>query len=125
MDSLRTLIQETLEEISYVSSGVPMPDELIEDGRTYFGYSLTQDYIDSDFDRNYSMQASINGYLGRKNNNLENTVLILDTALEDILTALKSLNFRYNFEDVTMDRNIRKIHITGYVKYSEINYWLI
>ena len=125
MDSLRTLIQAHLETVTEVQSGVPTPDELIEDGQTYFGYSIFQDYIESDFDKNYSMQVSINGHLVRKNNRQENTVLILDEALADILDALKSLNFKYSYEDVTIDNNTHKIHITGYVRYSEINNWLI
>ena len=102
-----------------------MPDEMIEDNQTYFGYTLSENYIDSDFDRNYSMQLSINGHLVRKNNNAENTLQVIDEALNSLLSVLKGLNIKYNFEDVSMNDNTRKVHITGYVRYNEINNWLI
>lgn len=98
---------------------------MIEDGQTYFGYTLSQDYIDGDFDKHYSMQVTLSGHLVRKNNNIENTLNILDTALEQLLAALKSLNFKYNYEDVSLNDNVRKIHVTGIVRYNEINNWLI
>ncbi len=125
MDNLRTLIQTQLNAIGDIDSGVPTPDDMIEDNQTYFGYTLSQDYIDGDFDRNYSMQILINGHLVRRNNEAENTLEIIDTALAELLQTLKTLNFKYNFEDVNIDSNIRKIHITGTVRYNEINNWLI
>ena len=125
MDSLRQLIQTRLNAVNTVDSGAPFPDDMIEDGQTYFGYSLNQNYIDGDFDKNYSMQITINGHLVRKNNDVENTLSILDTALESILSALKSLNFKYSYEDVSISNDIRKIHISGVVRYNEINHWLI
>lgn len=125
MEDLRIMIQARLATIANVDSGVPMPDEMIEDNQTYFGYTLNQNYIDGDFNRNYSMQLSINGHLVRKNNNAENTLQIIDEALSSLLGVLKGLNFKYNFEDVNINDDIRKIHITGYVRYNEINNWLI
>ena len=98
---------------------------MIEDGQTYFGSTLSQDYLDGDFDKHYSMQVTLSGHLVRKNNNIENTLNILDTALEQLLAALKSLNFKYNYEDVSLNDNVRKIHVTGIVRYNEINNWLI
>lgn len=125
MNDLRILIQSKLNEIQSVDSGVPCPDDMIEDRKTYFGYSLSQDYIDGDFDKDYSMQLTLNGHLVRRNNDAEDTVKILDEALVNVLTLLKDLNIKYSFADVSIDRNIRKIQITGYVKYNEINNWLI
>lgn len=125
MDSLRRLIQETLDVIPDVDCGAPFPDDMIEDGQTYFGYTLNQDYIDEDFDGNYSMQITLSGHLVRKNNNVENTLSIMDSALEELLEALKSLHFKYSYEDVSLNDNVRKIHVTGVVRYNEINNWLI
>ena len=125
MNDLRILIQNKLNEIVNVDSGVPCPDDMIEDRQTYFGYSLSQDYIDGDFDNDYSMQITLNGHLVRRNNDAENTVKILDEALTNVLAVLKQLNIKYSYEDVNIDSNIRKVHITGFVRYNEINNWLI
>lgn len=125
MNDLRTLIQGKLSELQNVDCGIPCPDDMIEDEQTYFGYSLSEDYIDGDFGKNYSMQVTINGHLVRRNNDAENTVQIIDEALENVLGVLKALNIKYTYEDVNIDRNIRKVHITGYVRYNEINNWLV
>ena len=73
---------------------------MIEDGQTYFGYSLNQDYIDGDFDRNYSMQVTLNGHLVRKNNSMvypfvEN-IKILDSLhnKETIYSYMTNLNLK-------------------------------
>lgn len=125
MDDIRTLIQSYLLQITNIDCGVPQPDDLIEDNQTYFGYMLSETYLDGDFDRNYSMQITLNGHLVRRNNDAENTLQIMDTALSELLSVLKQLNFKYSYEDVNIDSNIRKIHITGFVRYNEINNWLI
>ena len=125
VNDIRTLIQSKLNELVNVDCGIPCPDDMIEDRQTYFGYSLSQDYIDGDFSRNYSMQITLNGHLVRRNNDAENTVQIIDEALESVLSTLKALNIKYTYEDVNIDRNIRKVHITGFVRYNEINNWLV
>lgn len=129
MEDLRKLIQATLstqgEYDPAVEVGVPVPDDMIEDGITYFGYTLSENYIDRDFDRNFTMQVNLIGYLVRRNNSGENTLSIMDEALDFIKSRLKSLNFTYRYNDVSLDRNIRKIQVTATVKYNEINYWLV
>ena len=82
MQDLRELIQSKFNEISVLESGPPIPDSVVEEGKTYFGYELSEDFLDSDMDSNYVMQVSI--------------------------------------KDVTMDNNIRKILVTGNVKYNEL-----
>ena len=125
MDEIRRLLQIALQGMEGLNVGVTVPDDVVEDGKTYFGYTLSEDYIDSDFDRNYSMQISLIGFLVRKNNSEEDTLQIMDNALDYIKYALKSLNFTYGYEDVTIDDNVRKIRVTGTVRYNEINKWLI
>ena len=125
MDDIRRLLQIALQGMEGLDVGVTVPDDVVEDGKTYFGYALSEDYIDSDFDRNYSMQISLIGFLVRKNNSEEDTLQAMDNALDYIKYALKSLNFTYNYEDVTIDNNVRKIRVTGTVRYNEINNWLI
>lgn len=124
MEDLRELIQTTL-TIEGLETSVLIPDDMIEDGKTYFEYSLSESYIDGDFDRNYSMQVNLIGYLVRKNNSYEDTLSIMDNMLEEVKTALKSLNFTYRYNDVSIDNNIRKIQLTATVRYNEINYWLV
>lgn len=125
MNEIRELLQSRLNAITGLEAGVPIPDDMIEDGKTYFGYTLSEDYIDSDFNKNYGMQISIVGHLVRKNNSSENTLAIVDEMLAQVKTALKSLNFTYSYDDVTFNDNIRKIQVSGTVRYNEINYWLI
>ena len=125
MNDIRELIQSRLNAITGLDAGVPIPDDMVEDGKTYFGYTLSEDYIDADFDRNYSMQISIVGHLVRKNNSSENTLSIMDEMLGRLKTALKGLNFTYSYDDVTFSDNVRKIQLSGTVRYNEINNWLI
>ena len=124
MENLRMLIQSAL-TIEGIETSVLIPDDMIEDGKTYFEYSLSESYIDRDWDKNSSMQVNLIGYLVRRDNSVENTLSILDNALELVKQALKSINFTYRYSDVSLDKNIRKIQVTGTVKYNEINYWLV
>ena len=125
MNSIRELIQARLSSIEGLDAGVPLPDDMIVDGQTYFGYTLSEDFIDGDFDRYYSMQITMVGHLVRRNNSGENTLAIIDEMLDQIKVALKSLNMNYNYDDVSFNDNIRKIQLTATVQYNEINNWLI
>lgn len=121
MKELRNLIQSKLNEISNVDSGVPIPDDVVENGKTYFGYELQEDNIGSDLEKNYTMQISITGRIVRKNIPDENTLEIIDNALDAIKKTLKGLNFKYSYRDITLENGIRKILVTGNAKYNEIN----
>lgn len=121
MKELRKLIQSKLNEISNVDSGVPIPDDVVENGKTYFGYELQEDNIGSDLEKNYTMQISITGRIVRKNIPDENTLEIIDDALDAIKKTLKGLNFKYSYRDITLENGIRKILVTGNAKYNEIN----
>lgn len=121
MKEIRELIQSKLDEIDNLESGVPIPDEIVEDGKTYFGYELQEDNAGSDLENNYTMQVSIIGRIVRKNNVTENTLEIIDEALKEIKKKLKELNFKYSYKDITLDNGIRKIQVSGSAKYNEIN----
>lgn len=125
MKELRELIQSQLNGISNVDSGVPIPDDIVEIGKTYFGYELQEDNIGSDMENNYTMQVNITGRIVRKDNPNENTLEIIDNALTEIKKKLKGLNFKYSYKDITLDNGIRKILVTGNAKYNEINKKLI
>lgn len=121
MKEIRELIQSKLEEINNLESGVPIPDDIVEDGKTYFGYELQEDNVGSDLENNYTMQVSIIGRIVRKNDVTENTLEIIDEALKEIKKKLKELNFKYSYKDITLDNGIRKIQVSGSAKYNEIN----
>lgn len=122
---MRTTIQTTLNEIEDIECGEMIADDIIEDNVTYFGYQLTKNYIDSDFDKNNTYRVNITGFVTRRIQAEENTTQIVDDATEEIIDKLKELNFNCNSEDVSIENNIRKSRITGYVDYNEINNKLI
>lgn len=121
MKEIRELIQSKLDEIDNLESGVPIPDDIVEDSKTYFGYELQEDNAGSDLENNYTMQVSIIGRIVRKNDVTENTLEIIDEALKEIKKKLKELNFKYSYKDITLDNGIRKIQVSGSAKYNEIN----
>lgn len=117
---MREFIQSKLEEIQNVEITSEIPDDLLEESKTYFSYTLQNTYYNSDIDNNYTYRPFIIGYVKRVDNLEENTLEIVDKATEDIVNKLKKLNIRASYRDVTLDR-IRKIQITGYGLYNEIN----
>ncbi len=125
MDEIRKVIQKELNTISNVECGPSVPDDIIEMGKSYFGYELQQTYISSDNSRNYITQININGRVVRKNDTSENTLEIIDTITKEIILHLKKLNFKCDDKDISLENNIRKKLITGYVKYDEMNKRLV
>lgn len=121
MDEIRKMIQSKLNEIENVNSGVPIPDGMIEDGETYFGYELQENHINGDFDNNYTMEVNLLGRLVRQENREINTLEIMDEALEEIKEKLKELNFKYSYQDVSFQDGIRKYQINANVRYNELN----
>ena len=122
---MRETIQSKLNELTTVDSGNFQPDDLIEIGTTYFGYQLNENYQESDFDKNDTRRVTILGFITRKIDSSENTLDIIDTASQDIKDKLKELNFKISLEDITLSDNIRKIKVTGYVYFNEINNKLV
>jgi hypothetical protein len=122
---MREYIQSKLNELSNIEIGPFIPDGMIENKTTYFGYQLQEDYQSSDNDKNDHIRVSIIGFVIRKNNSSENTLQIIDTASKQIKNKLKELNFKVSLQDITLSDDIRKIKVTGYVYYNEINNKLI
>ena len=111
---MREEIQGLLTEICDIQISTEIPDELIEQNKTYFSYSLQEDYQNSDYDNNYTYRVSLIGYLKRKKDNTENTLEILDTKTKEILNKLKEMNFKCSYKDETSLDYIKKIKITGF-----------
>lgn len=121
MDKLRTTIQSKLEEIENLEVSAEIPDDVMERDKTYFTYTLQKEYEGSDFDRNYTYEVYINGFIKRIQNDEENTLEIVDKISFNIETKLKELNIKTSFQDITIDNGIRKIRVDGNVRYNEIN----
>lgn len=113
---MRETVQSKLNEILEVESGEFRADDILENGQSYFGYRLRNNYVNSDMDNTYEMSLNINGYLSRLDDKTENTLQIIDNQTQQIVEKLKSLGFRTTYEDVSITNNVRKIHITGRTK---------
>ena len=122
---MREYIQSKLNELSNIEIGPFIPDGMIENKTTYFGYQLQEDYQNSDMQRNDTNRVSIQGFIVRKISGNEDTLQIIDEASKKIKNKLKELNFKVSSKDITLADDIRKIQVTGYVNYNEINNKLI
>lgn len=121
---MREEVQAKLEEIQDIEITSELPDEVLDEGKTYFSFTLQNDYQGSDLNKNYTYRPFIIGYVKRVENLEENTLDIVDKATEDIVNKLKELNIRTSYRDVTLD-SIRKVQVTGYGLYNEINNMLV
>ena len=118
---MRETIQSKLEEITTIESGKIIPDDIVVENTTYFGYELSKNYMGSDQDKNYTYRQNITGYVVRLLDTTEDTQNIVDTAVEDIKDKLKELNFKCNSRDLSLTNNLIKVQITAYSDYNEIN----
>ena len=126
---MRETIQQKLEEINteytHIDIGAEVPDDMLENSTTYFSFTFADNFVDSDMDNNFTKRVEIIGYVKRLVNSNENTLEIVDSATDDIISKLKELNIRCSSDDVSMLDNIRKIRITGTGMYNEINNKLV
>ena len=118
---MRETIQSKLEEITTIESGKIIPDDIVVENTTYFGYELSRNYISSDLNKNYTYRQNITGYVVRLLDTTENTQEIVDIAVEEIKDKLKELNFKCNSRDVSLTDSLIKVQITAYSDYNEIN----
>ena len=118
---MRETIQSKLNELNNVESGKIIPDNIVVENTTYFGYELSRNYISSDLNKNYTYRQNITGYVVRLLDTTENTQEIVDIAVEEIKDKLKELNFKCNSRDVSLTDSLVKVQITAYSDYNEIN----
>ena len=118
---MREDLQDLLNEIQDLQVSTEITDEILEEGKTYFSFTLQEDYQNSDYDNNYTYRVSIIGFLKRKKDNTENTLDILDNKAKEIIDKFKEFNFKCSYRDESALDYIKKIRITGYVTYNEIN----
>lgn len=118
---MREDLQDLLNEIQDLQVSTEIPDEILEEGKTYFSFTLQEDYQNGDYDNNYTYRVSIIGFLKRKKDNTENTLDILDNKAKEIIDKFKEFNFKCSYRDESALDYIKKIRITGYATYNEIN----
>lgn len=119
---IRDVIQAKLEEVELLDEVTPeLPNDVIEEEKTYMSYSVYENYRSGDFDKNYVYDVSIIGYIKRKDFPTENTLEIIDKAGQEVLAKLKDLNIKASLQDVSMMDGIRKLKVTGSCKLNEIN----
>lgn len=122
---MRETIQKKLEELTNIEISTEIPDDMLEELKTYFSFTFTTPYINSDFDNNYTYDVSLTGFVKRLIRSEENTLQIVDKATDDIINKLKELNIRSSSYDVSIENNVQKIKITGLGRFNEINNKLI
>lgn len=122
---MRETIQIKLMELTDIEISTEVPDDVLEANKTYFSFTFSENYVESDFDNNYTNRVSLVGYIKRLAKSSENTLKIVDEATDSIISKLKELNIRCSSEDVSALDNVKKIRITGNGLYNEINNKLV
>ena len=118
---MREDIQSLLNELTTIETGAEVPDDVLEDNKTYFSFSLNENQIESDFNNKFTYEVNITGYVKRLVNQAENTLDIVDTATKDIISKLKELNIRCSYQDISIQNGVQKTRIIGRGSYNEIN----
>ena len=122
---MRETIQQKLEELKDIEVSAEIPDDMLEELKTYFSFNFTNPYLNSDFDNNYTYEVNVTGFVKRLIRSDENTLQIVDKATDDIISKLKELNIRCSSQDVSIENNVQKIKITGLGRFNEINNKLV
>ena len=122
---MRETIQQKLEELKDIEVSTEIPDDMLEELKTYFRFTFTNPYLNSDFDNNYTYEVNVTGFVKRLIRSNENTLQIVDKATDDIISKLKELNIRCSSQDVSIENNVQKIKITGLGRFNEINNKLV
>lgn len=121
MNDLRVTLQTALNTIQTVDSGVPVPDNVVEIGTTYFGYEIQTSSSFETYDKDRQVQIVLIGRVVRVDNPAENTLSIVDNAVDEIVSVLTDMNFHCDVKDITIEQNIRKIQISGTAVYDTLN----
>ena len=123
--SLRQYIQSNLNELIDIEVGTELPDDMLVQDKVYFSYLLQDNFVDSDFDKNYTYNTSIIGYLKLKSSPEIDSLSVIDNAQKELKEKLKEINFHASFNDVSIIDNIRKVQVRAYGTYNEINNGII
>lgn len=115
LNPLRKLVQSKLTEIDGLESGIIVSQDLVEEGRYYFGYDVrtSLNRRDLSYD-NEQYTVSIIGYLSTKGG----TQKQFDDYLDAICEKLGELRFRPTTQDspITPDTGYRECMLTAYAQ---------
>ena len=115
VNNLRKMIQAKLNEIDGLESGIIVIQDLVEEGRYYFGYDVRTSLNKRDLSYdNEQYTISIVGYLSTKGG----TQKQFDDYLDAICDKLGELRFRPTTQDspVTPDTGYRECMLTAYAQ---------
>lgn len=115
LNPLRKLIQSKLNEIDGLESGIIVSQNLVEEGRYYFGYDLrtSLNHRDLSYD-NEQYTVSIIGYLSTKGG----TQKQFDDYMDAICEKLGELRLRPTTQDspISPDTGYRECMLTAYAQ---------
>ena len=115
VNNLRRMVQSKLNEIEGLEAGLIVPQELVEEGRYYFGYDLRTSLGKRDLSYdNERYTISVIGYLSTKGG----TQKQFDDYLDAICDKLGELRFRPTTQDspIAPDTGYRRCMLTAYAQ---------
>lgn len=115
----RILVQSKLNLIDGLDSGEVVSDEMIEEGKYYFGYKINTAGNRYNLDySNVTQYISLTGYLSTKGGSLKQ----LDYYTDEIKDKLAQLRLIVSTNDITtIGSKTRKVLVTGTVKYDYLD----
>ena len=115
VNTIRRLVQSKLTEIDGLESGIIVAQDLVEEGRYYFGYDIrtSLNHRDLSYD-NEQYTISVIGYLSTKGG----TQAEFDRYLDAICDKLGELRLRPTTQDspITPDTGYRECMLTAYAQ---------
>ena len=115
INKLRRMVQAKLNEIEGLEAGIIVTQELVEEGRYYFGYDLrtSLNHRDLSYD-NEQYTVSIIGYLSTKGGTQQQ----FDNYLDAICDKLGELRLRPTTQDspISSDTGYRECMLTAYAQ---------
>lgn len=115
VNNLRRMIQSKLNEIEGLEAGIIVAQDMVEEGRYYFGYDIRTSLNKRDLSYdNEQYTISIIGYLSTKGGTLAD----FDKYLDAICDKLGELRFRPTTQDspITPDTGYRECMLTAYAQ---------
>ena len=115
INNIRKLIQAKLNEIEGLEKGIIITQDMVEEGRYYFGYDIRTSLNKRDLSYdNEQYTISIVGYLSTKGG----TQKQFDDYLDAICEKLGELRFRATTQDsrITPDTGYRECMLTAYAQ---------
>lgn len=115
LNPLRKMIQTKLNEIEGLEAGIIVAQDMVEEGRYYFGYDIRTSLNKRDLSYdNEQYTISLVGYLSTKGGTLAD----FDEKLDAICEKLGELRFRPTTQDSPMapDTGYRECMLTAYAQ---------